>query len=130
MPKYLHPNVLDNGLQYIIDAAAGNVDMLLITAYSQGDSYAVVDSNKVCTMNMVGGDFTLGNQGTLGRKVDVAEKSGTATGSAASPDLHVAIVDVTNSRVLAVTDESSDQNITNGNPITVPTFAINMNQPV
>ena len=130
MPKYMHPNVLDQGLQYIISSAAGNVDMLLISAYSQGDTYAVVDSNKVCTINMIAGDFTLGNQGTLGRRLTVAEKSGTASGNAASPDLHIAIVDVTNSRVLAVTDESSDQNITSGNPITVPTFAINMNQPV
>ena len=93
MAKYLHPNVLDNGLQYIINAAGGNLDMLLITSYTQGDSYAVVDSRKVCTINMVGGDLTLGNQGTLGRKLDVAEKSGTATGSASSPDLHIALVD-------------------------------------
>lgn len=33
MPKYLHPDVLDNGLQHIIDQCSGNVDLLLIKAY-------------------------------------------------------------------------------------------------
>ena len=129
MPKYLHPDVLDNGLQYIIDQAAGNVDMLLIDSYSLGQAYATVDSNKLMTIQMIGGDFALSNFGTYGRQLDVAEKSGSATAGAAAPDLHVAIVDVTNTKVLAVTDETSDQDITNGNPITVPTFAIKMAQP-
>lgn len=130
MPKYLHPDVLDNGLQEILDQTAGNVDMLLIDSYTQGQSYATVDSNKLATINLAGGDFTLENDGTYGRRLRVAEKTGSASSSAASPDLHIAIVDVTNTTVLAVTDETSDQAITSGNPITVPTFNIVMNQPV
>jgi hypothetical protein len=130
MPKYLHPDVLDNGLQHIIDQAAGNVDLLLIKAYSQGQAYATVDGNKVMTINLVAGDFTLGAHGTYGRKVTVAEKSGTASAAATAPDLHVAIVDVTNTKVLAVTDETGDQDVAVDDPKTIPTFDINMNQPV
>jgi hypothetical protein len=129
MAKYLHPDVLDNGLQHIIDQCSGNVDMLLITSYAQGQAYATVDSNKVMTIDLVAGDFTLGNQGT-GRKLTVAEKSGTASGSASSPDLHVAIVDAATSKVLAVTDDTGDADITIGDPKTLPTFDIRMNQPV
>ena len=131
MAKYLHPDVLDNGLQYIIDeATSNNVDILLLDAYTLGQSYATVDSNKVMTINTSSGDYSLANFGTYGRQLDVAEKSGSASASATSPDLHVAIVDVTNTKVLAVTDETSDQDITNGNPITVPTWSIKMAQPV
>jgi hypothetical protein len=130
MAKYLHPDVLDIGLQYIIDQAAGNVDLLLLDSYSVGQAYATVDSNKVMTINLAGGDLSLANFGTYGRQMNVAEKAGSASASATSPDLHVAIVDVTNTKVLAVTDETSDQDVTNGNPITIPTFAVKLSQPV
>ena len=103
--------------------------MLLLDSYSLGQAYATVDANKVMTIDMAGGDLSLANFGTYGRQLDVAEKSGSASASATSPDLHVAIVDVTNTKVLAVTDETSDQDITNGNPITVPAFAIKIGQP-
>lgn len=129
MPKYLHPDVLDNGLQHIIDQAAGNVDMLLIDTYTQGQAYSTVQSNAVMTINMVGGDFSLSAYGT-GRKLTVAEKSGVASGNATPTDLHVAIVDVTGTKVLAVTDETGEAAVSIGDPKTVPTFDIRMNQPV
>ena len=130
MPTYLHPDVLDNGLQHIIDQAAGDVDMLLIDGYAQGDAYATVNTAKVMTIDLVAGDFTLGNQTSgLGRQIVVAEKSGTVAVAAASPDLHVAIVDVTNTKVLAVTDETGDVDVSVSDPKTIPTFNIKMNQP-
>ena len=129
MPKYIHPDVIDNGLQHIIDQAAGNVDMFLIKAYAQGDSYATVVGNNNGTINTAAGDYTLGDSGTYDRKLTVSEKSGSASGSASAPDLHIAIVDVSSTKVLAVTDETSDQDITAGNPITVPTFDIIVSQP-
>ena len=130
MPKYLHPDVIDNGLQHIIDQAAGNVDMRLLSAYTQGDSYATVTGNAIATINMIVGDFTLGDSGSFDRKLTVAAKTGAASSSASSPDLHVALIDATNSKVLAVTDETSEQDITAGNPLTIPTFDIVVNQPV
>jgi hypothetical protein len=130
MPKYLHPDVLDNGLQHIIDQAAGNVTMLLIDTYTQGQAYATVQSNTVMTISMAPGDFSLSAYGTLGRKLTVAEKSGIASGAATPTDLHVAIVDVTRSKVLAVTDETGEAAVSIGDPKTIPTFDIRMNQPV
>ena len=130
MAFYLHPDVLDRGLQEIIDkVSAGNVDLLLIKAYTQGVAYATVVSNKVMEINLAFGDLALANQGT-GRKLVVAEKAGTISVDAVSPDLHVAIVDITNTKVLAVTDETGDNDLSVGNPKTIPSFGINMNQPV
>ena len=131
MPKYYHPDVLDNGLQFILDSVnSNNVDMLLIDSYSQGQAYSTVNGNAVMSIDLVLGDFTLGNQGTFGRELVVAEKAGTASGDAPSPDLHVAIVDVTDSKVLVVTDETGDADVSTSQPITIPTFDIRMNQPV
>lgn len=45
-------------------------------------------------------------------------------------DLHVAIVDVTETKVLAVTDESTNQVITAGNVVNIPAFNLKNNQPV
>ena len=129
MPKYLNPDVLDNGLQHIIDLAAGDVDLLLIDTYTQGQAYATVNSNKVMTINLAPGDLVLGAYGS-GRKLTVAEKSGTASGNATPSDLHVAIVDVTNSAVLAVTDETGEAAVSTGDPKTIPSFEIRLTQPV
>ena len=130
MPKYLHPDVLDHGLQRIVDKATlGQVDLLLIKSYSQGEAYSTVSGNSVMAIDMVVGDFLFGNQGT-GRKLAVAEKAGTISVTAVNPDLHVALVDTVDSKVLAVTDETGDFDVTIGDPKTINTFNINMNQPV
>ncbi|MGI2325339.1 MULTISPECIES: hypothetical protein [Methylococcus] len=47
----------------------------------------------------------------------------------AALDLHIALLDETNGKVLVVTDEISNQVIQTGNLITVPTWAFGMNQP-
>ncbi|QXP88551.1 hypothetical protein [Methylococcus capsulatus] len=47
----------------------------------------------------------------------------------AALDLHIALLDETNGKVLVVTDEISDQVIQTGNVITVPTWAFGLNQP-
>jgi len=129
MPKYLHPDVLDRGLQEIIDkATSSNVDLLLINGYTAGAAYATVYANRVMSIDLAFGDLALANQGT-GRKLVIAEKSGTISANAVNPDLHVAIVDVTATRVLAVTDETGDNDVSVGDPKTISTFGINMNQP-
>ncbi len=120
-------NVLDQGLNYVVN----NVnEMRVITSYTPGDTYATVVTNTVCLITMAPADFTLGNQGTLGREVIVAAKSGTASASSgAAPDLHVALTFSTGTEVIVVTDETTDQEITNGNPINVPQWRAKMNQP-
>ena len=127
MAKWYHPDVLDNGLS-LLDTAV--TSMHLISAYSAGDAFATVTTtNSLGSVAIAGGDITLANQGTNGRQAAVAAKTITgATASGAAPDLHIALVDGT--RVLAVTDETSDQEIFNGNDVNVPGFNCKMNQPV
>lgn len=127
MAKHFHTDVFDNGLQEIIDD--GN-EIHLISDYTAGDNYATVTGNSLGNATIGGGDKALAADGT-GRKVALSSVSGTATATDASPtDLHFAILDTTGSRVLAVTDETTDQGITSGNPLTFPALDFSIAQPV
>ncbi len=130
--KFLNTNVLDNGLIYVQNkVSSSSVLLSLISAYSQGDSYTVVRSNALCDIALSSADLVLQDGTTsFSRRLTVAQKSGSASATATNPDLHVAIVDTTNSEVLAVTDETTNQNISSGNNVTIPSFDIQMNQPV
>ena len=133
MAKYMHPDLMDFGLDRIRAqiAAAATVKVHVIKAYTQGDSYATVAGNSVGSVALATGDLTLADQGTLGRQVTVASKSITAAsaGSGASPNLHQAVLDETNSKVLFVTDETTDQVVASGNPITTFAMVLKTNQP-
>lgn len=126
MAKWYHPDVLDNGLSELDTAVT---TMHLITAFTPGDSFATVTStNSIGSVAIAAGDIVLEDQGTNGRQAAVAAKTITgASASGAAPDLHVALVDGT--RVLAVTDETSDQEIFAGNDVNIPAFNCKMNQP-
>lgn len=117
---WLHADVLDNGLAYI----KNNCDfILLIDAYSADDSYATVFSNAVCAVAVDASDFTISDNGSFAgsRKIAVGAQSGTASDdSIATPDLYFAYVDSTSTKVLAISDETSDQVITSGNPVSFP----------
>ena len=128
MSKYVHPDVLDKGLEEIVN----NCDlMVLIDSYTPGDSYAVVESRSVCDVVMVGGDFTLQTFETDEREVEVAAKSGTAKAtSPLTPDLHIALMDSIGSRVLCVANETSDQPVSISNPVDFPSWIVRAKQPV
>ena len=127
MAKWFHPDVLDNGLNLIKTNAQR---VAVIDDYTVADSYATVIGNLVAAASTVSGDYTLGNQGTNGRQVTTPAKSATATASTTgSNDLHIAWLDDTNTRVLAVTDETTNQIITSGNTVNLPSVALKMNQP-
>jgi hypothetical protein len=127
MAKYAHADVLDGGLNAIKNGATR---MLLLKAYAAGDSYATVAGNAICTIAMVSGDYTLSGADNAPRILTVAAKSGTASASSgASPNLHIAFTDNV-SKVLWVTDETSDQVVTSGNTINFPSLTYTSNQPV
>lgn len=120
MTTWLHSDVLDNGLAYLKNNCNA---VCLIKAYSGGDSYATVVGNSVCVVTVDNTDFTIADNGSFAgsRKISVGAQSGTASAnSGASPNLHFAYVDSVNSKVLGVTDETSDQVITSGNPVSFP----------
>lgn len=139
--KYFHPDLMDKGLQELKTVAqAGNLRLVLL---SQGSSVVsecrtLYDggagkyrlSNEVTVNNA---DITLQNRTGGGREAAIIAKSGTAAATiGGTPDLHVALLDVTagQERVLFVTDETSNQPITSGNPINFPAFAPGFSNPV
>lgn len=127
MPKYAHPDVLDNGPAYI---KSNCNKVLLISGYAFGDSYATVNAAKLAEAALVNGDFAITNNVNDRRLASPTGKSGNATvSSGASPDLHIAFVDTVASKVLWVTDETSNQVITSGNPVDFPQVTYNSAQP-
>jgi hypothetical protein len=118
MAKYAHPDVLDGGLSAIRNNCNSWV---VVASYTFGDNYATVTggSNVLAQVNMISTDFTLGTSGndrTLtvasGKSDSSANNTGTAT--------HFAFLDTAGSRVLWVTEETSNQSITSGNPVNYP----------
>ena len=127
MPKYLGSDCIDNGIDFprVRKVAGDGIELHVIKAYALGDSYATVVGNSVGSVALAATDLVLAADATVGRKVTVGAKSITAASanSGASPDLHFAIVNTTSSTVLVVTDETSNQVITLGNPIETPAWA-------
>ena len=87
--------------------------------------------DSVASAATVSGDYVLGNQGVNGRQLATPAKAPSASASSiGGDDLHIAYVDSVGLKVLAVTDETSDQVITSGNAVNIPTLNLKMNQPV
>jgi hypothetical protein len=126
--KFIGSTILDKGLEYF-EANCNRLDV--ISAYTLGDSYATVIGNTLGNVAMTGADFAaITTVNSYDRRVTVSAKNVTATGTNASPDLHVALLDTTNSLVLAIVEEISNQPITTGNTINVPSFTVDGIQPV
>lgn len=131
MAKYAHSDVLDGGLKAIKEGAN---EMWLLKAYAAADSYATVTANKICSVVMdiidPTTDYVLSGADGASRVLTIASKSGTASASSGgTPNLHVALVSTTASKVLLVTDETSDQVVTSGNSVTFPSFTYTRAQP-
>lgn len=127
MAKWVNADVLDNGL----NAIKNNCNkMALISTYTAGDSYAIVNGNILAEVTMASGDFTLGSSGsnrTLTTASGKQDASANASGGGAA--MHIAFLDTLNSKVLWVTEETSDQTITAGNPVTFPSLVYTAEQP-
>lgn len=130
MAKWVHSNVLDFGINHIRTTANSQ---LLISTYTPGDSYGVVMSNMCAEVAMAPTDYTLASSGsnrTLTTASGKTDPSANAS-SGPSPDLHIAFVDTSLEVVVWVTDETSDQVITAGNPVNFPNALVyTSNQPI
>ena len=128
MAKWANADVLDNGPNYI----KTNCNKLaLISSYTAGASYATVNAAILAEVTMATGDFTLGTSGsdrTLTTAAGKQDASANASGGSASN--HLAFVDTINSKVLWVTEETSGQAVTAGNPVTFPSMVYTAKQPV
>lgn len=119
----LNDRVFDNGLT-VLDTEANRID---------------VTSQEATTYTEATSTYTLGNSTSLsvgapadrsggGRKVAVAaitDGSITGTGTAT----HYAIVDTSNSRLLATGSLTASQSVTSGNTFTLATFDIGIPDP-
>lgn len=133
MAKWISQDMLDSGLSYL---PANCNAVLLIKNYTAGDSYAAINGAgvKVAEAALVSGDFALAAGAASGSRKVTANTSGKSGGNAlintvnGVDNLHVAFVKTSTSEVIWVTDESTDQTITAGNPVTFnssPAFTIN-----
>ena len=126
MAKWVNSSVLDNGLNNIKTNAT---KMVLIKAYSAGDSYATVAGNGIAEATMASGDYTLSSSGSNRLLTTASGKTATASAnSGASPDLHIAYTDGS-AIVYWVTDETSNQVVTAGNTVNFPSVVYQSNQP-
>lgn len=129
MTKWVHADVLDGGLNQI----KNNCDKLILTStYAAGDSYATVVANTLAETAMSSTDFTLGTGASSARTLTSAsgKQDAAANASGGGAPMHLCFVDTVNSKVLWVTDETSDQTITAGNPVTFPSLVYTASQPV
>lgn len=98
MGKSVHDDVLDGALNII----KNNCTRMTLcsaepTTYTEGNAtYALLD------VTLASGDFTVSNGDTNGRKVRVAAKTGITPDSNGTAT-HVALLDVSNSKLLLVT---------------------------
>jgi hypothetical protein len=128
MAKFAHADVLDQGPNFI---KVNCNKMALISAYTFGDSYATVNAAILAEATMASGDFTLAtatNDRTLTTASGKSDASANASGGSASN--HIAFVDTVNSKVLWVTEETSGQAVTIGNPVNFPVLVYKAVQPV
>jgi len=137
MAKTFNNDLFDKGLSEITAAAtAGTLNLVLCsqqpltladasTLYDgTANKYRLSDAIAVAAV-----DVTLADRAAGGREITVAAKSGTAQVTlAAGSNLHYALYDTT--RLLMVSDETSDQALTSGNPINFPSFKFGMSDPV
>lgn len=118
MAKIVHDDVLDGALNIIKNNCTRQVACSAQpTTYAEANAtYALAD------VTMASGDFTAANGDTSGRKLTVAAKSGVlidTTGTAT----HVALLDVTNSKLLLVTTCTSQALTANGtNTVNFPAW--------
>lgn len=124
MATWFATAALDAELNHIKTSATS---IRLLDTYSPGDNFATVSSNTIGTASITGTDFSGPTASGNNRVLTFSGKDGTATGNSSVGALHIAIT--SGSDVLAVTDETSDQPITNGNPIVFPSFTMTANQP-
>lgn len=128
MTKWVNTKVHDDGLNYI---KTNCNKVALISAYSANDSYATVTGNLLAEATMASGDFTLAGASGAARTLTTAagKQDAAANAGGGGATMHIAFLNTTGAEVLWVTDETSDQTITIGNPITFPSLVYTSNQP-
>jgi len=127
MPRYRHPDALDNGLAYI---RANATRMVLISSYAIGDSYATVVGRILAEADIDSSDMTLASSGNNRTLTIAGQTDSSANANGGGADSHVALLDDANSKVLEVTEETAAQSVIAGNPVNIAGFVLTATQPV
>jgi hypothetical protein len=127
--KMYHPDVFDHGLKLLADNAA-SIKMAVCTGIpaTRAEAAGLHPAGKRASeeIEFEAGQLPLSNDGT-GRKITVPQKGGEAAVTLPAGVLTIALYDAT--RLLVLTDETSDQALTVGNPLTVPSWTAALHQP-
>jgi hypothetical protein len=125
MAKTVHDDVLDGALNIIKNNCTRQVACSAQpTTYTEANAtYALAD------VTMASGDFTAANGDTNGRKLTTAAKTGVLIDTSGTAN-HVALLDVTNSKLLYVTTCTSQALTANGsNTVNFPAWDIEIADP-
>lgn len=126
--KWLDPHVMDNGLTELTLASAERI--MVVDDYALGESYAALTGSHDLGASALGeNQFVLSSNGNNRVATCASPPSVTATGNTSIQDLHIAILDDSNTRILAVFEETSDQAISTGNTINIPSLSVEIQQP-
>lgn len=127
MAKWVHADVLDNGLNNIKNNCNAVAALL---AYASGDSYATVTggSNVLAQATLTSADFT-GPAGSSSRTLTLNSGKQDSSANADGNPTHIAFLDTVNLKVLWVTDETSANSVLTGNPVTFPGLVYTSSQP-
>lgn len=123
MAKIVHDDVLDGALNIIKNNCTRmTVCSTQPTTYTEGNAtYALAD------VTMASGDFTIANGDTSGRKLTVAAKSAVPVDSSGTAQ-HIALLDVSNSKLLYVTTTTS-KSLTSGDNVDIPAWDVEIADP-
>lgn len=123
MAKSMHDDFADGALNVLKNNATR-----MVACSAQPTTYAEANATyALADVTMAGADFTLANGDTSGRKVTMAAKSGVAVDASGTAN-HVALLDVTNSKLLYVTTCTA-QALTAGNTVNFPAWDIEIADP-
>lgn len=122
MPKVAPDAMIDASLNYV----AGATVMHACSTLDATPTLAEVAAASLADVTMAGGDYTVADGDTSGRKVTMAAKSGVAVDASGTAN-HVALVDGT---VVRYVTTCTSQVLTSGNTVNFPAWRIEIADPV
>jgi len=123
MAKSVHDDVLDGALNII----KNNCTRVTVCSTEPTTYTQAITTYELADVTVASGAFTVANGDTNGRKVTIASQSAVPVDNSGTA-AHVALVDVTNSKLLYVTTCTS-QALTAGNTVTIPAWDIEIADP-
>lgn len=132
MAVQLNDVIRDNGLVYVQTNKA-DMKLVLVVGDPTGVSYADLDTNlgtgngkKVAEVTDLSTIGTVGARAGGGRKITIPAFNGVSVlvNSGAAPDLHIVLLRITGSVIVAFSDETSNQQLTAGNQVNLPAWDI------